>query len=334
MNRGLSLANKCQLIFSVAVLVILAAALSVPWVRTQRLVRENQFEVSRQLAETWLENGFTLGRSEGLAIPMRVIELDAPPEDLEQDAFLAASLRNFERDPELEDAFQEVDVDGRTVYRYVRAIRQSDRSRLQDVDLLEFSPRVETPSVVDPIRGLLVIDRTSPAAAGQLLRNRIWIVTSGLGAGLLAILVFHVILTKLILSPVRQLRETIDRVKRGDLAARSTDADRRRLRGSCDRSRRDARSGRVEPRAARGDERVARPQGGRALRGERRPLRVEPAQERVSRERQPRTQDAAQLDHRLRGAPRRTRPQRSAGRPQAPALSRQHPHERAVACSR
>ena len=221
MNRGLSLANKCKLIFSVAVIVILAAALSVPWVRTQRLVRENQLEVSRQLAETWLENGFTLGRSEGLAIPMRVIELDTPPEDLEQDAFLAASLRNFERDPELSDAFQEADAEGRTVYRYVRAIRQSDRSRLQDVDLLEFSPRIETPSVVDPIRGLLVIDRTSPAAAGQLLRNRIWIVTSGLGAGLLAILVFHVILTKLILSPVRQLRETIDRVKRGDLAARS-----------------------------------------------------------------------------------------------------------------
>ncbi|MGA1401442.1 MAG: HAMP domain-containing protein, partial [Phycisphaerales bacterium] len=222
MNRGLSLANKCQLIFSVAVLLILAAALSVPWVRTQRLVRENQLEVSRQLAETWLENGFTLGRSEGLAIPMRVIELESPPEGFDQDAFLAASLRNFERDPELEDAFQEAQVEGRTVYRYVRAIRQSDRSRLQDVDLLEFSPRVETPSVVDPIRGLLVIDRTSPAAAGQLLRNRIWIVTSGLGAGLLAILAFHVILTKLILSPVRQLRETIDRVKRGDLSARST----------------------------------------------------------------------------------------------------------------
>ncbi len=222
MNRGLSLANKCQLIFSVAVLAILAAALSVPWVRTQRLVRENQLEVSRQLAETWLENGFTLVRSEGLAIPMRMIDLEPPPAEVDHDEFLSAAIRDFERDPARKDAFAASEAEGRTVYRYARAVRQSERSRLQSADIIDFSPRVEVPSVIDPLRGVLVIDRTSPAADGQLLRNRIWIVASGLAAGLLAILAFHIILTKLILSPVRQLRETIDRVKRGDLAARST----------------------------------------------------------------------------------------------------------------
>ncbi|MGA0285858.1 MAG: ATP-binding protein [Phycisphaerales bacterium] len=222
MNRGLSLANKCQLIFSIAVLLILAAALSVPWIRTQRLVVENQLEVSRQLAETWLENGFILGRSEGLAIPMELLPLGRAWQAAEGDPFLEQVLQRFERTPDAVDSFRATDVDGRTIYRYVRAIRASDLARLQDTGFIDFTPRLLVPSIVDPIEAVLLIDRTSPAAAGQLLRNRIWIVASGLAAGLLAVLVFHAILSRLILSPVRRLQDTVDRVRRGDPSARST----------------------------------------------------------------------------------------------------------------
>jgi two-component system sensor histidine kinase BarA len=221
-HRRLSLANKCQLIFSAAVLVILAAALSVPWIRTQRLVAESQLEVSRQLAETWIENGFDLGRSEGSEIPMRVIRLDGLRDDLEGDPFVERAIRVLEADPQQRDLFEEAWVDGRTVYRYARLIRESRWIRLADPATLDFAVRLPVPSVSDPPLALLLIDRTSPAAAGQLLRNRIWIVASGLAAGLLAILVFHAILTKLVLSPVRQLRETTERIRRGDLSARST----------------------------------------------------------------------------------------------------------------
>ena len=41
MVSGISLANKCQLLFGVAVLVIVASALSVPWIWTQALVRDS-----------------------------------------------------------------------------------------------------------------------------------------------------------------------------------------------------------------------------------------------------------------------------------------------------
>jgi len=221
MNRGLSLANKCQLIFSAAVILILAAALSVPWIRTQRLVRENQLEVSRQLAETWLENGFSLGRSEGLAIPMRLIDVSTLDPDDEEDPFLSRSIRAFEEDPAVVDEFEVEESSTRTLYRYARAIRESEWSRLRDAWIIDFSPRVSVPSVSNPLRAILVIDRTSPVAAGQLARNRVWIVASGLAAGVLAILVFHAILTTLILSPVRDLRDTVARVEKGDLAARS-----------------------------------------------------------------------------------------------------------------
>ena len=54
MVSGISLSNKCQLLFGFSVVVILTAALTVPWIRTQSLVSEYQVEVSRQLADAWL----------------------------------------------------------------------------------------------------------------------------------------------------------------------------------------------------------------------------------------------------------------------------------------
>ena len=51
MATGLSLANKVQLLFGTAVVVILAAGLVVPWFRSEELVYRSQLEVSRQLAD-------------------------------------------------------------------------------------------------------------------------------------------------------------------------------------------------------------------------------------------------------------------------------------------
>src|SRR4029077_16670604 len=56
MSSGISLANKCQLLFGFAVVVIIAGALSVPWVRTYSIVQNSQIEVARQLSEAWLKN--------------------------------------------------------------------------------------------------------------------------------------------------------------------------------------------------------------------------------------------------------------------------------------
>ena len=50
MAQGISLANKCQILFGAAVFALLGAALAVPWVRTGLIVSDSQLEVSRQLA--------------------------------------------------------------------------------------------------------------------------------------------------------------------------------------------------------------------------------------------------------------------------------------------
>jgi len=240
MVSGISLANKCQLLFGVAVLIILAAALSVPWMWTQTLVRESQADVARQLADAWLKGEITLGRVwyEGLPRSLedlidededdeekfwmtfvRVGEIDG--DDVEATPFLATALKRFQDDPELNEHVRLVEVEGRLVYRYARALRQSHMRSLRDPLVASFETRPFDPSIADPLAAILVIDRLSDFAESRLLMGQVYIIASGIVAGLLAVLVFYFILTKLILSPVRRLRETSEKVQAGDLTMRS-----------------------------------------------------------------------------------------------------------------
>jgi len=71
------------------------------------------------------------------------------------------------------------------------------------------------------VTSITFVDWTGDYGAGQLLTSRVFIIASGITAGFVAILVFHLILTKLILSPVRELRETTELVEQGQIDARS-----------------------------------------------------------------------------------------------------------------
>jgi signal transduction histidine kinase len=212
MGAGISLANKCQLLFGVAVLAILAAALAVPWVRTGALVREGQFEAAREVADEWLAERRAEGPLQpapGVPAPLADVFGDARPQSPprvalvgfdalageDRDPFLAEALRRFVEDRDLAEYTDTAAVAGRVVYRYARALRDE--------------------------KAVLLVDRTSRIAAAQVRRSRIYILIAWLGAGLGAVIVFYLILTKLILSPVRRLRETTEKVQGGDLTARS-----------------------------------------------------------------------------------------------------------------
>jgi signal transduction histidine kinase len=242
MVSGISLANKCQLLFGCAVVLLLAAALSVPWVRTRMLVREGQFDANRQLAEAWLADQIQLGtvdypQAQPGALPRRHSELfddpdavpplrmsllDVPEIDVESDGtddFLIAALRKFQDDVSADEHTHATTVAGQVVYRLARPLRESDLRAIRDQTPTK--PPADDVDAEDPLRAILVVERTSKFAEGQLLRNRIYIMAAGLVAGLLAVLVFYLILTKLILSPVRGLRETTEKVQGGDLTLRS-----------------------------------------------------------------------------------------------------------------
>ena len=250
MAQGISLANKCQILFGAAVLALLAGALSVPWHRTGEIVTESQLEVSRQLAETWFENGFSIGRSEGSQIPMRVVEVDDilfgsdealgagaqdPPggggaDDRSTDAdgddddarrFLAASLAVFEGDPDVVERFERQRVGAGMRYRYARAIREREWRTIADRKYLDWRPRGQSVRREDALAAILLIDRTSQLAEAQILQNRIYIAAAGLGAWALSILLFHLILKRLIFRPVRALAAVAVRVEQGSTSARA-----------------------------------------------------------------------------------------------------------------
>jgi len=196
MAVGISLANKCQLVFGFAVVAILAAALSVPWVRTRMLVREGQFEAARQLADAWLAKQIQLNPVElhggpplwindlfddpdtAALLRITIVEIDEIDTPQDGDPFIAAALRRFQKDEQVTEHTDTATVSGKTVYRYARVLRESQLRALG----IQFSSEPSDPAGADPIR---------------------------------AVLVFYLILTKLILSPVRRLRETTEKVQTG-----------------------------------------------------------------------------------------------------------------------
>ena len=229
-SSGISLADKCQLLFGGAVVLILAAALVVPWLRVEAIVDAAQLEASRQAARLWssqnpgrtteqIVSSSPPGVSAGSqptgpgGAPARhsevqvhfypqwawegegVKDADAP--------FLARARKTFdqaklEQESTLE-AFEGRWDGGERVYQYATVIHNDSGQRA----------------------GVVLVVRRSEGAQGLLLRNRLYLIGSALGAGVLAVLVFYIITTRIILSPVRQLRDTAEMVRAGNLGIRS-----------------------------------------------------------------------------------------------------------------
>lgn len=218
--KGLSLANKSQLLFGVAIAAILVGALLVPWERTRASIDESQVEMARQIAQTWLANGFAIQRSEGVQIPVRVLTAEEAARS--PDPFVEAVWSEFEDRPGLEEAYDTQEREGMRWMVYARAIREAEWRRVADPLHADFTPRATETSIADPLRGIIIVERGSALASSQLLLNDAFVAAAGLAALSLALGAFFVIQRRLVLRPVRALRATADRARRGDLAARSS----------------------------------------------------------------------------------------------------------------
>lgn len=230
----LSLANKCQLLFGLAVVLILTAALVVVWQRMQWLVEHQPLRRAQDYAASWLADEIQLGGSlttvprllDGLPADADLTLALVEPEDFEwvskRDAFAADAIEHFQSGSNATEQFtQATDEQGLTYYRYARAIRKSDLSRLRGGAAAGFGPALETTAFANPVEMVLLMNLRDPTAATEQLRNRFFIFAAGIVAGLLAIAVFWYITTRLILSPVRLLRGYAQRVSEGDLNIRS-----------------------------------------------------------------------------------------------------------------
>lgn len=225
----ISLANKCQLLFGLAVVLVMTAALTVVGLRMQRLVERGPERRAQDLAELWLAGQIAFGEP----IQLADVVTQPPPETGvtlslideqefaikgESDPFVAEAVERFEQLPDAFERFTaDIDERGQTYYRYARAVRATDVQRMTGT----FDAGLDTPGLADPLAQVLLIQLRDNEAATQQTLNRIYIVAAGLFAGLLAIAVFYYITTRIILSPVRVLRGYAERVSEGDLSIRS-----------------------------------------------------------------------------------------------------------------
>lgn len=236
----LSLANKCQLLFGAAVVLILTAALSVVAARMQTLLDQGPRQRAEDLAAAWLAED--VGRAwlerapaseddaPAVAAPpapgeppritlLRRAGLEALAED---DAFVGRALERFTARPGSDEAFQRArDLDDEPYYRYARAIRRSKLARLRGDEGVAQTHEANGDELDNPLEMVLLIELRDRDTVAEAMANRIYLVAAGLFAGLLAIAAFWFITMRLILSPVRVLRDVAAQVSAGDLNTRS-----------------------------------------------------------------------------------------------------------------
>ncbi len=221
-----SLANKCRMLFGLAVLLIIAAALFVPGYRMDNLVHELSIRTTKQMAlaasahcdlpggdwetkqaelEKWWPLYANAHQLPVTPVP-RIIQLDPLTKDMPSgvSTFLQRSIKLMRERTEV-DGLPDwgTEPDGGIIYRYALAVRRENDHKLAGIVTAWFKPVGTTAE--------LTWNYTALIAAGGL-------------AGILALLVFYLITQKLILSPVRELRRVSEQVTAGDLSVRSQTA--------------------------------------------------------------------------------------------------------------
>jgi signal transduction histidine kinase len=210
MWRGISLANKCLLLFGAAVVLIIVAALSVSWLRMSAIVDESQRELSRELVAAWETSAAELTGSGPLLRPgveadvggAKVVLLTPDAAAGHSDPFVSRAWARMNENPEHLEEHQSRWAGLKREYRFAKAVRPAA------------SPRQEPD-------GLVYLRRESATAGTQMLVNMAYLLSAGLLALGLAVLVFYLITNRLILGPVRLLKDTAELVREGDVGVRS-----------------------------------------------------------------------------------------------------------------
>ncbi|MDP1662258.1 MAG: HAMP domain-containing protein, partial [Phycisphaerales bacterium] len=241
MLRRISLANKCLLLFGLAVVMIIVAALSVPWVRMNQLVDESELAVSRQTLSTWeaAERRPMTVQPDTAATPSPRPGL-VPGERLNVgDARVAVYTRQqaeavADKSPFALRAWQRlveqpqrgvgelVEVERTLIQRYYRVARalRGGFTVAPTPTGASSSSAAGGPELAKA-DAIVVLERTSESAGRTVLINTGFMLSAGFVALGLAVLVFYLITNKIILSPVRRLRETAESVRQGNLDLRS-----------------------------------------------------------------------------------------------------------------
>ena len=255
-HLNISLAVKCQLLFGAAVVMIIAAALYVPWQRMQQLTQQLNERAASAVATNVVAEHMErqAERLRSATPPPPSLDTQELPVVIEGQAFAApriiglpellppdptlsrfdrGAFGRFEKDRDLPSYSQDFPLKNNAWgYRYARPLPLTQEcARCHAVDVAHaaavipfyppFSPTTRPTTKHPPLLGIVRVEIPSQIESSQLLLNHIFILTAGLVAGTLAIIIFYLITTRLILQPVRVLQETAEKVSKGDLNIRS-----------------------------------------------------------------------------------------------------------------
>ena len=228
----MSLAAKSQLLFGVAALLIIGAALAVQFQQIEQLTAQLNFAAGRAVAQReidvhinqtdeWIPNPSTQPTTSPTTLES-VLRFDPPK-------FIA--IADVEK---LEPKSYERQALGRFIARpdrgyFGRLVKTSEGDRFRYFEPLRFGASCTNCHSVDStqssrstgLMGVLSMDIPSQISTQQIVLNRVFLLSSGLLAGLTAIIVLSFIITRLILRPVRVLQETAEKVSGGDLNVRA-----------------------------------------------------------------------------------------------------------------
>lgn len=235
MFRGISLANKCLLLFGGAVVLIVLAAQTAPWFRMSSLVDDAQHELSKQMVNSWIaadrqmkdategsspwelptaqqrarptpsllpeaRQQAPVGQVEFAGVLARRMPVEQLRREANDDKFLARVLNAFTGE-DAANEWKEARWRGSSrAYRFAKAERASSSGALTSI---------------------VVLERNRPEPINLLLVNSAYLAVAAAFVLALAILVFYQITHRIILSPVRSLKETAEKVRQGDLTIRS-----------------------------------------------------------------------------------------------------------------
>ena len=244
----ISLAAKCQILFGAAVVLIIAAALAVPWQRMEQLTEQLNERAAGALADNAIAEHVQAQQAhiadltvQRLAAPPKE-EMDSEsqssprllslsPDRADLDKFEKRALAHFKRLPDTAPYIAYYTrKNGTEGFRYsqgVYILAGSSCVACHQTAATSSSRPAETkiaPLIIDPgsrLAGIVSVDISSRIQENQLLLNRVFILAAGTLAGALAIWSFYLITTRLILQPVRVLQETAEKVSEGDLNIRS-----------------------------------------------------------------------------------------------------------------
>jgi signal transduction histidine kinase len=228
----LSLAGKCRLLFGSAVVLIIALALLIPYAWMTKLKGNMALDVGRGASLLIYRNHFKAEAGTGL-VPLDNTGAERPQQrpgvlwvDLRKDEQELRQILSADQQKALATLKSNEDVSEQSWFdsenglarcNYVRIVRANDNC------LKCHNPQGTAAALnKNEAVGAIVVRTSTPELQKIALMNLVWVLAAGLIAGAGAMVTFYVILQRVILSPIRQLRAVANNVAEGNLDVRSS----------------------------------------------------------------------------------------------------------------